>query len=188
MPPPETFLFNIGYLDCPVSKPRRNPEMKLSAQTSKSILSRLVYSVSATLVIIALLFVAVPRTSTAGPGLLYVHGYVTDVNGSPIQGASVTVTDITSGKVLADLDGTDADGLYFVTFPVNDWAINDNLQVDVTCSLGPKTVTGTALTGDVTISVQYPLAIPEFGSLVGIIAVASLLAVVALVSVGRKRS
>ncbi|MDS0294100.1 carboxypeptidase regulatory-like domain-containing protein [Halogeometricum luteum] len=81
-----------------------------------------------TLAIVALLVVA-PATAAAVPSPPHeVFGTVTDQDGDPVEGASVTVTDADGNSHAAT---TNADGYYEIKFPADEGDAGETLTVEV---------------------------------------------------------
>ena len=125
--------------------------------------------------------------AAAGSGPLPVFGYVYDVEGTPIEGASVVVEVLASGATLADT--TDSSGRYDVTFDLSDWETGNTIEATATYDSQEDTESGVAPAfGTLQIDIQFSFAIPEFGSFPGVVIATVLVGSVALMSMRRRRA
>jgi hypothetical protein len=150
---------------------------------------RSVLVLSATAALIALvLFSVVSVPASAGPANLVVYGYVTDSNGDPVEGADVLVENLDT--VCSPLtDTTDSLGRYQVSFDLAYWQIGDTLRTTVTFGGNEESATGVADEfATLQIDVQFTLAIPEFGSLTGVLVTMGIIGIIATVSMRRKKA
>jgi hypothetical protein len=124
----------------------------------------------------------------AGPADLTVYGWVTDSAGDPIEGADVLV-EVLAGTNPQLTTTTDSDGFYQVDFDMADWQIGDTVQT--TASYGGDEESGTQVADSstvVNIDIQFATAIPEFGSLTGVLVTMGIIGVIATVSMRRKKA
>lgn len=110
------------------------------------------------------LFVPQARAAT-GPKT--VHGYITDQNGYPIEGANATVNIRDSGNNVRSTlwyDASDPDGYYVVTFGPSDWDIGNTIETIATYGGDSSSNTSIAIDYPVQyINVTIAILIPEFG-------------------------
>ncbi len=125
--------------------------------------------------------------AAAGIAPLVVYGFIYDSEGLPIEGASVLVEVLRTGATLSDT--TDSNGRYDVTFPLDVWLAGDTVETTATYSTLVDSETGVAtVTPVLQIDVHFAYAIPEFGSTLGIIVSATLIGLVALISMKRRKA
>jgi len=142
------------------------------------------------------LMLSVPRSVTAtGTGPLSIYGYVLDVGGNPVSGASVTVLIVETSATRTDPDGSASNGAYQIDpeFDAVDYSIGNTIRVTAVSSLGTKVnetlvTSGMDAVGLGHVDVKYDTAIPEFGSMYGVLISAFVMGVVAVVVLGRKRA
>ena len=125
-----------------------------------------------------------------------VWGAVYDENGDLYVGVTVTVNMWTGGVggTLhgSHVDGPSTDGYYSVIFLDGEWTAGDTIEVIAEKPGGggqaPPVTVGCDATGSQVIDVHFPTAIPQFGSLFGVFAASSLIGVVAIVTIRKKRT
>jgi len=144
----------------------------------------------ALITIVALSMTASEQAVAANIGPKAVSGIVYDSGGDPLPGASVTVTVVnntTHLQTFVDSAFSDGDGFYTVTIAPNTWDAGDTIEVTATFG-GDQATNSTLADGEPfqTIDVQFSLAIPQFGSWIGLAAAGGLIAAVAIVFL-RKR-
>lgn len=149
--------------------------------------SVLVLSATAALIALASLSL-VPASVAAGPANLVVYGFVTDINGDPVEGADVLVENL--DRVVSPLtDTTDSLGRYDVSFEMASWVIGDEMRTTATYGAAEDSNTGiTDEFSTLQIDVQFTTEIPEFGSLAGVLVTMAIIGVVATVSLRRKKA
>jgi len=136
------------------------------------------------MMLLALPMLASPAVAETSP--LGVYGYVRDSANNPVVGASVLVWIVTPTNHLRTT--TDSDGYYTVVFPMANWTMGNTITVTATSGLGTSLPNETTITDNpMEIWVDYSTAIPEFGSLMGALVAAVLVAVVAVVAIGTRR-
>lgn len=128
---------------------------------------------------------------SAGIGPKVVSGYIYDSEGNPVNGANVVVNIIHNSVVTATKSyTTGSSGYYMVSFAPAEWQVGDTLEVLATKGSdqgdNSKVITGE---GGESIDVHFETAIPQFGSLVGVLLAAGLMGGVAIVFLrsGRNR-
>ena len=143
--------------------------------------------------VIAVAFVAMLLSTSfvsAGPGPKAVRGYIRDNMGNPVQGASVLV-EIVAPDSHVRTSGTDtsiSNGFYSVLFGNFEWEVGDTLRVTSTYHSDSRVNSTNATSAPIQyVNVTYPYEIPQFGSWVGFAAAGGILAVVALVYVGKRK-
>ena len=132
------------------------------------------------LTMIGLSFDNASRPAISGPGPYTVLGYVTDSEGTPVEGADVAVTIEQTATTLHCV--TDSDGYYIAEFDLSEWNDGDDITVVATYG-GQATSTGTCVeaVGYSVIDVQFTYEIPEFGGIAGsMVAIAAVAVVAAL--------
>ena len=139
-------------------------------------------------VLVACLAMIMPRGVSAKPGFVIVDGTVTDSAGRPMVGVHVVVV-MKNGTTLLDTQTstTDSDGLYTVNLGLDMWAPGFN--VISTATFNSVQITDNATVGEdpfLTIDLQYPFEIPQFGSILGFVAAAGLIGAVAVVFLAKK--
>jgi type 1 fimbria pilin len=157
---------------------------------SGSVLNRvLVLSATASLFALTSLFLFSSPAAAADLSLT-VHGYVTDSNGDPVVGADVLV-EVLSGTYPTRATTTDGAGHYQIVtdFTLSEWNVGDTVRTTVTYGGEPESNTAVADDdGVVQIDVQLTLAIPEFGSLTGVLVTMGIIGIIATVSMRRKKA
>ena len=142
------------------------------------------------------LMLSVPRSATAtGTSSLTIWGYVLDVGDNPVSGASVTVLIVETSATSTDPDGSASNGAYQIDpeFDPSEYSIGNTIRVTAVSSLGTKIVE-TPVTSDMDttglgqVDVKYTTAIPEFGSMYGVLISTFAIGVVVVVVLGRKRA
>jgi hypothetical protein len=139
-------------------------------------------------VLLAFLAMVIPRGVSANAGPYVVDGTVTDSAGRPIVGADVTVV-MKNGLTTVDTQTTttDGDGFYTVDVGHDQWV--PGFDVISTATFNSVQVSDNTTVGVdpfATIDLQYPFEIPQFGSILGFVAAAALLGVVAVVFLAKK--
>ena len=163
--------------------------MSFETHARKLLGSCIVVALITVLFIGGLAFLAPGRASAASFDLL-VYGYVTDSVGAPVQGASVVIEDLTTHNTYS-ASATDEFGQYTFDIPAAEWTPGDSLHVTATFGTASGSNDGVAppeLTGQVEIDVSLSVAIPEFGSALGVLLVACFVGVVAIVYVGKRKA
>ena len=146
---------------------------------------------SMSLVFVLLVF---SHSAEAATQPLAVYGYVHDSLGSPVSGASVTVLIVDSGASRT-VSTTSLLGVYQIDpdFSTTDYNVGNTIRVTVVdSSLGTKvreyTITSQNETAQLMrLDVNFNTAIPEFGSMFGVLVAALVVGVVAVVAIGWKR-
>ena len=139
-------------------------------------------------VLIGCLAMITPRNVSAEVGFVVVDGTVTDDAGRPINGASVIVV-MKNGAATVDTQTytTGSDGFYTVNLGLDKWETGFN--VISTATFNSVQTSDNATIGEdpfLTIDLQFPFEIPQFGSLFGFVAAAGLVGVVAVVFLSKK--
>jgi len=150
--------------------------------------ARIATCLMACAILVAGLTLIIPRSVSANAGLSIVHGTVTDSAGRPIEGANVVVV-MWNGATMIDTTSTQtlSNGLYIVNFALDKWA--PGFTVNVTATYNQVQTSGGSTVDDLglaTINLQFPFEIPQFGSMLGFVAAAGLVGVVAVVFLARK--
>ncbi len=118
-----------------------------------------------------------------------IDGHVYDPNGDPLEGADVSVS-IYNGATWINTYSTttDQDGFYTITIAPSDWNVGYNITVEATFNSEQvsDTIVADATFGQ-TVDLQFPLGIPQFGTIIGFFVAAGLIAVVAIVFLKKKR-
>ena len=164
-------------------------EMKVVTRTLSNIrsLSRMTL-VGLTLCMAAALL---PGSVHAGTLPYSIYGYVYDVDGTPVVGATVVVSvwDNDNEKTTLPSTETSGDGFYECAF--FDGSIWDpDKPVEVTADTGTKqmTVTDTLVAGDsMQIDVDFRTLIPQFGTTTGFAVAAGLVGIIAIMILPRVR-
>jgi hypothetical protein len=118
---------------------------------------------------------------------LLVFGYVYDEGGNPAEGVPVVVEELDTAA--GGSDTTDALGRYMVTIAKEDWNIGDDVRVTATYSAVELIDTAVADdTYQIQIDFHYEYAIPEFGSIFGVVVATVFMGCVAVMSVRRRRA
>jgi hypothetical protein len=143
--------------------------------------------------VIAVAFVAMLLSASfvsAGPGPKTVRGYIKDNMGNPVEGASVLV-EIVAPDSHVRTSGTDtsiSNGLYSVMFGPFDWELGDTLRVTSTYNSDSRVGSAVANSTPIQyVNITYPYEIPQFGSWAGFAVAGGILAVVAVVFVGKRK-
>jgi hypothetical protein len=139
-----------------------------------------------TIVMASLSFSSVPASAELFD--LVIYGHVYDSNGDPIEGADVLVENMdTVCTPLTDI--TDSLGRYDVSFNANDWVEGDTIKTTATYEGTPESATGVAdELATLEIDIHFTTAIPEFGSLTGVLVTMGIVGVIATVSMRRKKA
>jgi hypothetical protein len=129
-----------------------------------------------------------PRAVSAEIGPYLVSGTVTDSAGRPIVGAGVVVV-MMNGATEVDIasDTTDSNGFYTVSFATDNWEIG--FSITSTATFNSVQVSDTIPADEYpvsTINLQFLFEIPQFGSILGFVATAGLVGVVAVVFLAKK--
>ena len=139
-------------------------------------------------VLVAGLAMIMPRGVSADAGLVAVDGTVTDSAGRPISGADVVIV-MMNGTTTVDTTTwtTDVNGFYTVSFAANIWEPGFNVISTATFN-SVQVFDNTTVGADpfVTIDLKFPFEIPQFGSILGFVAAAGLVGVVAVVFLAKK--
>jgi len=143
--------------------------------------------------VIAVAFLAMLLSTSfvsAGNGPKAVRGYIKDNMGNPVEGASVLV-EIVKPDNSVRASGTDTSistGLYSVMFGPDDWESGDTIRVTSTYHSDSR-VGSTGVTSDPIqeVDITYPYEISQFGSWAGFAVAGGILAVVAIVFVGKRK-
>lgn len=118
-----------------------------------------------------------------------VDGHVLDSGGNPINGADVSVSTYNGATWINTYSTTtDSAGFYTITIAPADW--NVGYKIEAQATYNSQQVTDSVIADDSfgqTINLQFPLGIPQFGTLVGFFVAAGLVAVVAAVFLTKKR-
>ena len=164
--------------------------MKLCGFLSRPAFAILIVFIVAAVIVTSTADLGRPKTSImAGLGPKVVQGYVNDTVGNPLEGALVTVEIIAqAGGSVRDTqtDTTGSDGYYMVTFgDANKWDIGDTILAIATYDSNQKSNQTIADDSGVQqVNVNFDFVIPEFSSLLGLVAA---LAVVVCVTTSRIR-
>jgi len=148
--------------------------VKISQRRNKRLLAILAFEL-VVLVAVGVFLGQATKPAASGTANLSVYGYVRNMSGTPLEGASVSVTVVETPRTLATT--TDATGFYIVEFDLADWDVGDHIEVVATYDALQQM--NTTIASDLTVEqvdINYTYEIPEFGgvggSLVAIIAVA----------------
>ena len=130
-----------------------------------------------------------PKSVSARPGFVIVDGNVTDAGGRPLVGASVVVV-MMNGATPVDTKTTttDGDGFYTVQVGLDVWETGYTVTSTATFN-SVQTSDSATIVDDfpfLTIDLQFEFEIPQFGSILGFVAAAGLVGVVAVVFLTRK--
>jgi hypothetical protein len=139
-------------------------------------------------VLIACMAMVLPKTVSANAGPFIVDGTVTDSAGRPIVGAAVVIV-MKNGATTIDTQSTTTDSAGFYTADVGHDLWQAGFTVTSTATFNSAQVSDTATVGAdpfMTIDLQYPFEIPQFGSVLGFVVAAGLVGVVAVVFLARK--
>jgi hypothetical protein len=139
---------------------------------------------------LAMLVLAVSTPAAAETLDLTMYGNVTDSLHMPVEGASVVVENLDTGKSYNVEDPTDENGQYYFNLPAAEWTEGDHLRVTATFGSTMGVNTGVApdpIIGQVQIDVQLSEAIPEFGTTLGAMIAACIAGAVAIVAIGTPR-
>jgi hypothetical protein len=133
--------------------------------------------------------------TSAGTGPKVIRGWVWDIDGRNVTGASIVVNiwEDSSKAVLSATLGepTDEDGFYSLQFAPEDWEIGYYVEVISTYN-GDQEPNGTDVTASPFqyVNITYDYGIPEFGSVIGLVVAGGaigLVAIVALFATQRRR-
>ena len=130
--------------------------------------------------------VSVP--ASAGMGPLPVSGYVKDDAGRVMEGVPVVVACKNGSTTTSTLSTTtDVYGFYTVTFAYTVWEIGYNLIATATYGSEQvsENITITQEWGE-QIDLQFPFEIPQFGTVLGFLAVAAMVGVLAIFLLPRR--
>jgi len=150
--------------------------MKLCGFLSRPAFAILIMFIVAAAIVISVADLGRPNTSVmAALGPKIVQGYVNDTVGTPLEGALVTVEIIAqAGGIVRDTqtDTTGSDGYYMVTFgDASKWDIGDTILATATYDSNQKSNQTIADDSGVQqVNVNFDFAIPEFSSLLGLVA------------------
>jgi hypothetical protein len=139
-------------------------------------------------VLVTCLVTIIPKSVSAEIGFVLVDGKVTDSAGRPMNGADVVVV-MKNGTITVDTQtsSTDSEGFYTVNLGLDKWEVGFN--VISTATYNSVEVSDNATLSDfpfITIDLQYTFEIPQFGSILGFVAAAALVGVIAVVFLARK--
>jgi len=139
-------------------------------------------------VLVACLAMIMPRGVSANIGPYVVSGTVTDSAGRPISGADVVAV-MKNGTTTVDSQSfkTGGDGVYSITLATDMW--KPGFTVTSTATFNSAQVSSTITVTDdpfPTINLQFPFEIPQFGSVLGFVAAATLVGIVAVVFLAKK--
>ena len=119
-----------------------------------------------------------------------VRGYIRDNMGNPVEGASVLVEIVKpDSTVRASLTDTSiSNGFYSVMFGNFDWEMGDTIRVTSTYHSDSRVGTADVNPDPIqNVDITYPYEIPQFGSWVGFAVAGGILAVVAVVFIGKRK-
>jgi hypothetical protein len=139
-------------------------------------------------VMVAGLAIIMPNSVSANAGPYVVDGKVTDAAGRPLVGADVTVV-MKNGATPIDTQTTTTDGDGFYTVDVGHDLWVPGYEVISTATYNSVQTSDNTTVGIdpfATIDLQFPFEIPQFGSILGFVAAAGLVGVVAVVFLARK--
>lgn len=140
----------------------------------------------ASLLLVPLMLMPVP--TAAGPANLTVIGYVYDNAGTPLEGADILV-EVRAGSFPTRSATTDEDGFYLVDFDLADWQIGDTVRTTATYNTVEEFEEGVADGSTVVnLDIHFAFEIPEFGSLLGVLAATMLMGTIAVFSVRRRKA
>jgi len=145
------------------------------------------YAVAILLTLLSVPFLAISVSTVKGdlPGPFFVDGYVKDNAGTPMQGVDVVVVSLHGETVVSTVYGvTDEYGFYTVTFPTE--TVDYGHTIRATATYGASQVSDEVVVPDgedfgVSIDLQFPFEIPQFGTVLGFLAVAAIVGVIAIV-------
>ena len=128
---------------------------------------------------------AVPATVSAdATHPKWVNGFITDIMGNQLGGATVSVT--IDGNTKAET--ADGDGFYQVSFIATEWTVGSNIHVVATYD--SQEAWSDELADDTfvqAVDVQYPYEIPQFGGSVGLVVAGVFVAAVSVVLLADNR-
>ncbi len=140
------------------------------------------------LVIMPLLMIAAPLVRGDFVGTFIVDGTVKDNAGRPIKDVPVVVVSKDGSTVVnTQFATTDTDGFYTVTFPTE--TVDLGHWIIATATSGGEQVSGNVTVDNdfgLTIDLQFPFEIPQFGTIIGFLAVAAIVGVLAVILLPRK--
>jgi hypothetical protein len=120
----------------------------------------------------AVLCIALPQSAVSADFVKGVRGYIYDSLSNPIEGANVTVVvKDTGGSTTATYyfdGGSLSNGYYQVTVAQNEWDVG--YTIEVTARFDSSEKTETVVADDMPfqdVDVTLPIAIPEFGGILG---------------------
>jgi hypothetical protein len=145
---------------------------------------------SSAVLLLAVLSIPLTASMSAKGDALYpliVDGTVTDEKGRPMEGVPVVVTADNGGTPVSHTNYTDANGLYSVTFGQGEWDVGYSIQSVATWG-GEQVSDDLVASGDPveTIDLMFPFEIPQFGTLLGFLAVAAVVGAVAVFLLPRR--
>jgi hypothetical protein len=151
--------------------------------------ARIVTCLIMSAVLVASLAMIMPRSVSAEAGPYQVDGHVTDSAGRPMAGIPVVVV-MKDGATTIDTQSTTTDGDGFYTVDVGHDLYQTGFTVTSTATANSIQVSDSATVDGgypfLTIDLQFPFEIPQFGSILGFVAAAGLVGVVAVVFLARK--
>ncbi len=141
------------------------------------------------LAVIALLSLYMVPRSEAAAFPLIVRGWVWDVEGTPVDGADVSISTIQGVTTRATwTDVTDSDGFYSVSFAGAEWDVGNTIRTVATYDGNQDDNETTATAAPIQfVNVTFTFAIPEFGSSLGLIAAGGAIGLVAVVALVWRR-
>ena len=171
----------------------RVAEILIIARSHRNGLRLRLLSVAAIIVLAgsALFIVGSERACAENYGLI-VWGYVKDASGDFVDGATVTATvHHTDYSKSRSLD-TYAGGYYSITFPGAEWSTTDLLDMlavkgEAQDEMTDLSLSGLSPAGFKRVDMQFEYAIPGFGSEAGLLLAIGLVAIVASVSLRKKK-
>jgi hypothetical protein len=151
------------------------------------------FAVVLTTVLLALVASALMTSNEAlaATGPKAVRGYIWDDHGNLVEGADVTVNILAqsdSSVRATEADTTLADGEYFVTFSLDEWDVDDMIEVIATYNtVQEPNSTAATVSGLQWVNVSFDFEIPEFGSYLGLLIAGGAIGIVGIAVVSMKR-
>lgn len=175
-------------------KRARKPEPHNEFLTKRRLLLSLAIITTVSVLATSVVIPDTARHVAAGSAPLLVWGRVTNLNGSPVEGATVNITIVESGALRTVT--TYSDGNYSNAadeFVPSDYQVNDTIRVTARYNSFEASNTTTIdedvnTTGIAQVDVRFTVEIPEFGGPIGLLVAASFMIGMFVIAARSRRS